>query len=103
METLLIIVHVVVCFILVGIVLLQNGKGAGIGATFGGSSQTLFGSEGPMPLLNKVTTAIAVIFMLTSMTLAYISSHSGSGSVMDEVIKTQPVVEEQVPATEKAE
>lgn len=103
METLLIIAHVVVCFILVGIVLLQNGKGAGIGATFGGSSQTLFGSEGPMPLLNKVTTAVAVIFMLTSMTLAYISSQAGSGSVMDEVIKTQPVVEEQVPATEKTE
>ncbi len=103
METLLIIAHVVVCFFLVGIVLLQNGKGAGIGATFGGSSQTLFGSEGPMPLLNKVTTAIAVIFMLTSMTLAYISSQAGSGSVMDEVIKAQPVVEEQVPATEKTE
>ena len=93
MENLLTIAHVVVCFFLVGIVLLQHGKGADIGATFGGSSQSLFGSEGPLPLLNKITTAIAVIFMLTSMSLAFISSRTGSTSVMDEIIAT-PVVQE---------
>jgi preprotein translocase subunit SecG len=82
METLLIIVHIVVSLFLIGIVLLQHGKGADIGATFGGSSQSLFGTEGPLPLLNKVTTASAVIFMVTSVALAYMSSNSGSGSVM---------------------
>ena len=82
METLLIIVHVVVCLFLIGIVLLQHGKGADIGATFGGSSQSLFGTEGPVPLLNKVTTFSAVVFMVTSVALAYISSQNGSGSVM---------------------
>ena len=82
MENLLTIVHVVVCFFLVGIVLLQHGKGADIGATFGGSSQSLFGSEGPLPLLNKITTAVAVIFMVTSVTLAYLSSQSSTSSVM---------------------
>ncbi|MBT8329771.1 MAG: preprotein translocase subunit SecG, partial [Desulfofustis sp.] len=46
METLLIIIHVAVCLFLIGIVLLQHGKGADIGATFGGSSQSLFGTEG---------------------------------------------------------
>jgi preprotein translocase subunit SecG len=90
MDTLLTIVHVVVCLFLVGIVLLQHGKGADIGATFGGSSQSLFGSEGPLPLLNKITTAVAVIFMLTSVTLAYLSSQSSTSSVMTGVTAEQP-------------
>lgn len=91
MENLLTIAHVVVCLLLVGIVLLQHGKGADIGATFGGSSQSLFGTEGPLPLLNKITTAIAVIFMLTSVTLAYISSQTSDSSVMIDVTASQPV------------
>ncbi len=94
METLLIIVHVVVCLFLIGIVLLQHGKGADIGATFGGSSQSLFGTEGPVPLLNKVTTFSAVVFMVTSVALAYIASQNGSGSVMTEMSGDQAVQEE---------
>ncbi len=90
MDTLLTIVHVVVCFFLVGIVLLQHGKGADIGATFGGSSQSLFGTEGPLPLLNKITTGVAIIFMLTSVTLAYISSQTSSSSVMSDVSVSRP-------------
>ena len=89
MDTLLIIVHVMVCLFLVGIVLLQHGKGADIGASFGGSSQSLFGTEGPLPLLNKITTAAAIIFMLTSVTLAYMSSQSGKSSVMSSVTAAQ--------------
>jgi preprotein translocase subunit SecG len=109
METLLTVLHVVVCLFLVGIVLLQHGKGADIGATFGGSSQSLFGSEGPLPLLNKITTAAAIIFMLTSVVLAYISSHTGTDSVMSELAKpqsvqvdktTKPSAEQAVPAEE---
>ncbi len=94
METLLIIVHVVVCLFLIGIVLLQHGKGADIGATFGGSSQSLFGTEGPVPLLNKVTTFSAVIFMVTSVALAYISTQKGSGSVMTETAMEKTVQEQ---------
>jgi preprotein translocase subunit SecG len=99
MDTLLTIVHIFVCLFLVGIVLLQHGKGADIGATFGGSSQSLFGTEGPLPLLNKITTASAIIFMLTSVTLAYISSQTSSTSVMTGVTVSQPaaVVEEAKP------
>lgn len=97
MENLLTIVHVIVCLFLVGIVLLQHGKGADIGATFGGSSQSLFGTEGPLPLLNKITTAIAVIFMLTSVTLAYMSSQTGKSSVMSGVSVSQPAVEVAAP------
>jgi preprotein translocase subunit SecG len=82
MANILTIIHIIVCFFLVIIVLLQQGKGANMGATFGGSSQTVFGSEGPMPLLNKVTTLAAVTFMITSISLAYISSHKSTSSVM---------------------
>ena len=82
MLTLLTIIHVIVCLFLIIVVLLQHGKGADIGATFGGSSQTLFGSEGPLPLLNKITTAAAIIFMCTSVGLAYYATHAGTDSVM---------------------
>jgi len=101
METLLIIVHIVVCLFLIGIVLLQHGKGADIGATFGGSSQSLFGTEGPVPLLNKVTTFSAVVFMVTSVALAYLSTQNGSGSVMSELTKDQPVQETPAPGETK--
>ena len=89
MITLLTIVHVLVCLFLIGIVLLQHGKGADVGATFGGSSQSLFGTEGPLPLLNKITTASAIVFMLTSVTLAYFSADQSTSSVMKEVEKQQ--------------
>ena len=82
MITILTIIHIIVCLFLVSIVLLQHGKGADIGATFGGSSQSLFGSEGPVPMLNKVTTAAAIIFMATSIALAYLSAHRVTGSIM---------------------
>ncbi len=95
MDTLLTILHVLVCLLLVGIVLLQHGKGADIGASFGGSSQSLFGSEGPIPLLNKITTGVAIIFMVTSVSLAYISAHRSTGSVMQELQQEQPVEEQQ--------
>lgn len=95
MDTLLTIAHVVVCLFLVGIVLLQHGKGADIGATFGGSSQSLFGTEGPLPLLNKITTAAAIIFMLTSVSLAYLSTQKSSSSVMKNVVIEQPAAQEE--------
>jgi preprotein translocase subunit SecG len=90
MITLLTVIHILVCLFLVSIVLLQHGKGADIGATFGGSSQSLFGSEGPVPLLNKVTTVAAIIFMLTSISLAYYSANRGTGSVMSEYQTAAP-------------
>ncbi len=96
MDTLLTVVHVVVCLFLVVIVLLQHGKGADIGATFGGSSQSLFGTEGPLPLLNKITTGVAIIFMLTSVTLAYISSQSSTSSVMSGVDVSKPAAQVEV-------
>lgn len=92
MLTLLTIVHVCVCFFLIVIVLLQHGKGADMGASFGGGSgQTVFGTEGPLPLLNKITTASAILFMVTSVTLAYYSANSSKSSVMKSVRATAPI------------
>jgi preprotein translocase subunit SecG len=95
MTTLLIALHIAVCLFLICIVLLQHGKGADIGASFGGSSQSLFGTEGPIPLLNKITTLAAIIFMGTSVALAYISTEKSSGSVMSE-LKVQEQKQEPV-------
>lgn len=85
MSILLIIVHVTVCIALIMIVLLQTGKGADMGAAFGGGgSQTLFGSTGASTFLSKATTVAAVIFMITSLLLAYVSSHQRpAGSIME--------------------
>ena len=83
MSIILILIHVVVCIALIMIVLLQTGKGADMGAAFGGgSSQTLFGSTGASTFLSKATTIAAVVFMVTSLTLAYMSSHQKPSSVM---------------------
>jgi len=99
MTTILIIVHVLVCIALILIVLLQTGKGADMGAAFGGGgSQTLFGSTGASTFLSKATTGAAIIFMLTSLTLAYLSSHRTA----DSIIKKTPAPVEQsatAPAT----
>ncbi len=71
MITVLTTLHVIVCIFLVAVVLLQRGKGAEIGAVFGGgASSTVFGSRGAGNFLTKLTTAAAVIFMLTSFTLS---------------------------------
>ena len=83
MSIFLIVIHVIVCIALIMIVLLQTGKGADMGAAFGGgSSQTLFGSTGASTFLSKATTAAAIIFMVTSLGLAYLSGHRTGESVV---------------------
>ena len=88
MTTFLIIIHISVCLFLIAVVLLQSGKGAEMGAAFGGSSQTLFGSRGAATFLSKLTTISAVVFMLTSFVLAIVTTKGGS------VVKQVPVAEE---------
>ncbi len=85
MTVLIIVIHLIVCFALIGIVLLQTGKGADMGAVFGGAgNQTLFGNTGASTFLGKATAAAAIIFMLTSLCLAYISK-SGDESVVSNI------------------
>ncbi|MBV6468737.1 MAG: Protein-export membrane protein SecG [Nitrospirae bacterium] len=84
MYTLLIIVHVIVCLLMIGAILLQSGKGAEIGAAFGGSSQTVFGSRGPANFLSKFTVITAFVFMFTSLTLAILAKdRTFSSTVID--------------------
>jgi len=76
MFTLIVIIHVIVSLIIIGLVLLQAGKGADIGSAFGGSgSQAVFGSMGTPTVLGKITTVVAVTFMVTSFSLAVLSHH----------------------------
>ena len=83
MFVLVVIVHVICCLFLIGVVLLQQGKGADMGAVFGGSSSTIFGSGGAGNFLTRLTTGLAIVFMLTSLTLTYASARSVSTSVFD--------------------
>ncbi len=94
MTALIITIHIIVCIALILIVLLQTGKGASMGAVFGGAgSQTLFGNTGAASFLGKMTTWAAVIFMVTSLSLAYISKSGGKSVVSD----IQPITK-QTPA-----
>ena len=79
------VIHLLVTIGLILIVLLQSGKGADIGAAFGGgSSQTVFGGRGAATFLSKMTTALAVLFMLTSLALTILASSRVTSSVVSE-------------------
>lgn len=91
MYGLLLTIHIIVSILLIVAVLLQSGKGADIGAVFGGAgSQALFGSAGPADFLNKATRALVVVFMLTSLTLGYSAFQKPSRSIMDKPAVTAP-------------
>ncbi len=81
---LLVALHTIVALILIFMVLLQKGKGADIGAAFGGASATVFGPRGAQSFLAKLTTGAAVLFMITSLTLAFTTSRRTS------VMESQP-------------
>lgn len=98
MSVFFIIIHIIVSITLILIVLLQTGKGADMGAAFGGgSSQTLFGSSGASTMLSKATTVAAVVFMLTCLVLAYVSSHQKTGT---SIMKNSPPPIEQPAAAQ---
>ncbi|MFA9560938.1 MAG: preprotein translocase subunit SecG [Nitrospirota bacterium] len=82
MYTLAVSIHLIVCFLMIAAILLQAGKGAEIGASFGGSSQTVFGSRGPGTFLSKVTVGAAIVFMLSSLSLAVLSRQANTSSTV---------------------
>ena len=102
MYTLLVIIHVIVCTLMIGAILLQSGKGAEIGAAFGGSSQTVFGSRGPANFLSKFTVVTAFVFMLTSLSLAILAKdRTFSSTVIDlnkKPVPTAPATQGSDPA-----
>lgn len=87
METLVWVVHVVAAAVLIGLVLIQHGKGADMGAAFGtGSAGSLFGSGGSANFLSRTTAVVASVFFVTSLSLTYLYSHPAQQQgVMDKV------------------
>ena len=77
------VIHVLVCIGLILVVLLQTGKGAEVGAVFGGSSATIFGSSGAGNFLSRLTTGMAIVFMITSLTLGYFAGRKPSETIFD--------------------
>lgn len=99
LETLILIVHVVVTLTLIGLVLIQHGKGADAGAAFGGgASQTVFGSQGSGSFLTRVTTSLALVFFVTSFSLAiFAKKHAEVAST----IAVQQAEQSSTPAAQK--
>ncbi len=101
-EAVITVIHVLACIFLILVVLLQTGKGAEMGAVFGGSSSTVFGSTGAGNFLTRLTTATAVIFMLTSLSLTYFSARQNTATIFDAAPSVSapvaPAQPEQAPA-----
>lgn len=91
MYTALIVVHVFLSFAIIGLVLLQSGKGADIGSAFGGAgTQAVFGSMGTPTILGKITTGVALVFAVTSFTLALLGGERGSSVVREPAPASAP-------------
>ena len=89
------IIHVIVSIGLILVVLLQTGKGAEVGAVFGGSSATIFGSSGAGNFLTRLTTGMAIVFMITSLTLGYFAGKKPTSTIFD---SRTPVTESRPPS-----
>ena len=96
MQSFLVVLHVMVCLVLVLVVLLQRGKGSDVGAALGGGGgNTIFGSRGAGNFLTKLTTGSAVIFMLTSLSLAYLGNQNSNPLDMgDDLLEIETPIED---------
>ena len=97
MEQIVLVIHVIAATGLIGFILIQHGKGAEVGASFGsGASQTLFGSQGSGNFLTRATALLVTIFFVTSLTLGYLASHRAKPKDLDELLKkVQPATVKQ--------
>jgi len=90
MQAVLLVLHVFVGAAIIGLILLQHGKGADVGAAFGsGASGTLFGARGTASFLSRATAALAAVFFVNSMALAYLASHTEVRSSVVERVQVQ--------------
>lgn len=100
MESIILIFHVIVAICMVALILVQQGKGADIGASFGGgSANTMFGSVGPAPFLMKVTAVLGAIFFATSLGMGILVSHQQEQQPNQLIVPTQTVTQPVVPAS----
>ena len=103
MQSLTLIVHVALAIAVIGLVLIQHGKGADAGAAFGsGASSTVFGARGSASFMTRLTTVLAALFFATSITLFYLAAHRdrGTGSVTDLLPATSAPAETDLPSVE---
>jgi preprotein translocase subunit SecG len=106
MVTIITILHILICLLLILIVLLQAGKGSDIGSAFGGgASQTLFGTGGSKTVFSKITTILAILFMITSFLLATLPSQKKVSDIQKELQKeetstNQGVQQQAIPSTQ---
>ncbi len=102
MFNLVLAVHILLCLVLVGLVLLQQGKGASAGALMGGSSNTLFGASGANSLITKVTTGIAIAFMVTSIALVKFYGGGNFQAAASDPLAGSVMAKEVAPAVDSA-
>lgn len=103
MQTILLIIHVIVALTLIGLILIQHGKGADAGAAFGsGASATVFGSQGSSNFLTRVTAILAVIFFSLSLALAYLASQDSKKTSVLDHLAPETQVEEPVTSQQKS-
>ncbi len=102
LQTFVSIIHIFVCLVLMGVVLLQQGKGGGMGAAFGGATTQVFGGRGAGNILTRATAICAAVFMVTSVVLAYMSS-SGDRALRAKVAEEETKKKDQGTKREKQE
>ena len=94
MQTIILSIHIILAVSLIILILVQHGKGADAGAAFGsGASSTVFGAQGSATFLTKITTIIALVFFLTSLSLAYLAANRTpqDTSLIDKEIQTESI------------
>lgn len=92
MQQLITVLHVLAAISMVSLILLQHGKGADMGASFGsGASNTMFGSSGSIPFLMKLTATLGVLFFATSLSLSYIAGHAKKQASSFDLMNVQPM------------
>jgi len=97
MNAVLVALHIIVCFFLIAVVLLQRGKGAEMGAVFGGgASSTVFGGRGAGNFLTKLTTGSAILFMCTSLTLSYLATSRSGERLFEDGVEEEAALEEDI-------
>ncbi|HEU4531463.1 MAG TPA: preprotein translocase subunit SecG [Steroidobacteraceae bacterium] len=102
-QQVILIIHVFLAIGIIGLVLLQRGKGADAGAGFGaGASGTVFGARGSASAFSRATAILATLFFITSLTLAYLAGHKGRSVPQDEALLPQSTPAETVPAPQSA-
>lgn len=104
MYQIVLMIHVLVAVVLIGLVLIQHGKGADIGAAFGaGASNTVFGSQGTGSFLFKLTSSLAIAFFITSLTLSYLVATQNRQFQQQVVPQQSSTVDSAIPVPEETE